>query len=274
MSSRRRRDGPYTSRLDVAQIAHTAAVADDSDPCPGSCNDIWVAAERVAFNEQARARGEPRPPRPEHQIKPGCCPPPQPEPATHGVPMIPAEPVWCRPCQEHITATIAGFPAQCGPLTPGPLNTPRDTPGGRPSAGVSPPSPSPAWDQADEIIRWAVNAEDQLRAHIGDHQFGQRPWRTLSSAVTYLTGHATALLSCPDAVAIGFDALRLAARLTQVTGSDRLIHRLPGTCMLCERRSLQRKDGDDLVKCRACGASWDWGHYQFLAKTYADAVNA
>jgi len=273
MSGRRRHDGSRLAHLDVAQIAHDAALSDDADPCPGPCNDLWVAAERAAFNE-LRATAGPAPERPRHRIKPGCCPPHHPQRPTHNIPMSPAAPDWCRPCQEHITATIAGFPAQCEPLTPGPLNTPHGAGNSRPTAGVTTPSPSPAWDQADEIIRWAVNTEDQLRAHIGDHQFGQRPWRTLESATIYLTSRATALLSCPDAVAIGFDALRLARRLEQVTGTDRLIHRLPGTCMLCGRRSLQRKDGDDLVVCRACGASWDWGHYQFLAKSYADAVHA
>ena len=128
----------------------------------------------------------------------------------------------------------------------------------------------PAWDQADEIIRWAVNTEDNLRAHINDLGRGPRPWRTLTAAVWYLTSHTTALLSCPDAVTIGFEALRMARRLTQVTGTDRLIHRLPGACMICDRKSLQREDGKELVKCKACGATWHWDYYQLLAKAYAE----
>lgn len=256
----RRRDATYTAHLDTAQIAHDAAMVDeDAEPCPGDCNLLWIAAERVAFNEHARAKAEHRPPRPHL--------------AVHDVPMIPAAPMWCRPCQDTIYDAIQAFPQQCAPLTPGPLNTPRDTAGGR-STNINPPSPSPAWDQADEIIRWAVNAEDRLRAHIGDAGFGQRPRRTLGAAVTYLTSHGTALLSCPDAHSIGFDALRLSRRLIQVTGTDRLVHRLPGTCMVCKRRSLQRKDGDDLVKCRACGATWDVEYYNFLARASADAVRA
>jgi len=137
-----------------------------------------------------------------------------------------------------------------------------------------PPSPSPAWDQADEIIRWAVNTEDQLRARIGDMGRGPRPWRTLSAAVWFLTAHATPLLSSPDAVSIGFDALRMSRRLEQVTGTDRLIHRLPGACMVCKRKGLQREDGKELVKCRACGATWHWDYYQLLARAFADEVRA
>jgi hypothetical protein len=261
VSSRRQRRDEYTTGYDTAQIAHDAAtIDDDADPCPGECNNVWINAERVAFNETNRAKAEHRPPRPEL--------------AFHDVPMIAAAPMWCRPCQDRITAAIAGFPDQCEPLTPGGLNTPHDQATSRPSTGVNPPSPSPAWDTADEVIRWAVNTEDVLRARIGESGFGQRPWRTLGAAVAYLTGHSTALLSCPDAVAIGFDAIRLGRRLTQVTGTDRLVHRLPGTCMVCDRVSLQRLDGDDLVKCRACGACWAWEQYEFLARAYADGVNA
>jgi len=229
----------------------------DTDPeaCPGDCNRAWHAAEKLSFDEAKRRR-------------------PDPGLVNHGVPMIPAAPVWCRECQQHITQTIAGFPDLCAGLTPGDLNTGRDVQVGPRVAAVVPPTNSPAWDQADEIIRWAVNTEDQLRARIGDMGRGPRPWRTLGSAVSYLTLHATPLLCSPDAVAIGFDALRMSRRLEQVTGTDRVIHRLPGACMVCDRRSLQRKDGEDLVKCKACGATWYEDYYQFLVKALADKERA
>jgi len=221
----------------------------DADPCPGlDCNRAWIAAERAGFDNPALA--------------------------AHGVPMVEAAPVWCRECQQHITTTIAGFPDLCATLTPGDLNTGRDVNTGPHTTAIVPPTNSPAWDQADEIIRWAVNTEDQLRARIGDLGRGPRPWRTLSSAVWYLTAHATPLLSSPDAVSIGFDVLRMHRRLVQVTGTDRLIHRLPGECLVCDRKSLQREDGKELVKCKACGATWYWDQYSFLAKAHADKVRA
>jgi ribosomal protein L37AE/L43A len=229
--------------------------SDDVDACPGDCNRAWVAAEHAGWFEAQQ-------PHPRLRF------------INHGVPMIPAAPVWCRECQQHITTTIGGFPDLCAGLTPGDLNTGRDVQVGPRVAAVVPPTNSPAWDQADEIIRWAVNLEDDLRARIGDLGRGPRPWRTLSSAVWYLTSHATPLLSCPDAVSIGFDALRMSRRLQLVTGSDRLVHRLPGACMVCDRKSLQRTDGDDLVKCRACGATWFEDYYLFLVRALADRVRA
>ena len=229
--------------------------SDDVDACPGSCNDAWIRAEHIAHDE-AKSR------RPRLDL------------IRHGVPMVEAAPIWCRECQQAITDAIAGFPKLCAGLTPGDLNTGRDVNTGPHTAAIVPPTNSPAWDQADEIIRWAVNTEDQLRARIGDLGRGPRPWRTLGSAVWYLTAHATPLLCGPDAVSIGFDALRMSRRLTKVTGSDKPIHKVPGECMVCDRRSLQRSDGDDLVKCKACGACWDFEYYQFLVKALADKVRA
>ena len=227
----------------------------DVDACPGDCNRAWISAEKLSFVEAKKRR-------------------PDPGLINHGVPMVPAEPVWCRECQTDITETIAGFPRLCIGLTPGDLNTGRDVQVGPRVAAVVPPTNSPAWDQADEIIRWAVNTEDMLRARIGDPGRGPRPWRTLSSAVWYLTSHSTPLLCGPDSVSIGFDVLRMSRRLTKVTGSDKPIHKVPGECMVCDRRSLQRSDGDDLVKCKACGACWDFEYYQFLVKALADEVRA
>ena len=233
--------------------------SDDVDACPGDCNRAWVAAERAAFDEMAWVKVK--------RIRPDFSV------LNHGVPMVEAAPVWCRACQADIVDAITAFPTQCKDLTPGFLNISKDAPTGPHSTAVIPPSPSPAWDQADEIIRWAVCAEDDLRARIGDMGRGLRPWRDLSSACSYLTLHATPLLSCPDAVAIGFDALRMSRRLTQVTGQDRLVHRLPGACMVCDRRgTLQREDGDDMVKCRACGACWDFAYYSFLAHAVAEVA--
>lgn len=171
------------------------------------------------------------------------------------------------------------------------------------------PSPSPGWDTADELIRWLVDLEDWLRALVGDDIVPGRVravlrvrehhlppgasgpvgpangypvvmtdptanHRTLSAALGYLAGHEVALLASPDAERIGHDILTQHRRLQHLAGLDRLVHRIPEPCPLCNRKGLRRADGDELVKCRSCRATWDWDHFQMLCRTYADDVKA
>jgi len=69
-----------------------------STPAPATATAAWVAAERIAFDEAKSRR-------------------PRVELINHGVPMIPAAPVWCRECQTAITDTIGKFPDLCAGLT-------------------------------------------------------------------------------------------------------------------------------------------------------------
>lgn len=232
------------------------------DPCPGPCNREFRAAEL------------------EHGD------------GKHDVPMHPGRPVWCvdvthvennqvvvdhHGCTQNILRDLRAIPDLATNLAPGTLNTPRDIRAddrGMGSSGmVHPPTNSPAWDTADELIRWALSLEGHLRARLGHGPTSRQKWHTLNDAIRYLLAHPTALLADPNtAEAIGKGIRGRKRSLEQNTGHDRLIHRLPGTCMVCDRKGLQRADGGELVKCRHCGAVWAWDSYERLSKAYADDV--
>lgn len=181
--------------------------------------------------------------------------------------------------------------------------------GGSAKALSHAPSPSPGWDTADELIRWLVDLEDWLRGLVGDNleparvpavlrvrthhrepgtvgptgpAIGYRgtvpdpksTHRTLSAAIAYLAGHETALLASPDAERIGHDVLTQHRRLQHMAGQDRLVHRIQEPCPLCNRKGMRRRDGEELVKCRSCRATWDWDHFQMLCRTYAEDVKS
>lgn len=187
--------------------------------------------------------------------------------------MVPGQPVWCRGCATRIEADLDRLPDLAAGLPPGQLNahTPGAARGGQKLRGThslaATPSPSPAWDTIDALLRDVGHLEDTLRLHLG-HSVPRR--HTLTDACGYLTANLSALLSSPWAAKHGKVVTRWARTLTQVTGTDRLTHHLPGECMVCDRRGrLHRADGDELVKCGACGATWAWDHYDRLVKGLA-----
>jgi ribosomal protein L37AE/L43A len=206
--------------------------------------------------------------------------------------MHPGRPVWCVDvthvernrvvvyhygCTENILRDLRAISDLAANLAPGALNTPRDIRAddrGLGSSGmVHPPTNSPAWDTADELIRWALALEGAVRTRLGHETTSHRQWHTLNDAIGYLLTYPTALLADPrTAEAIGNGIRRRKRALEQNTGRDRLIHRLPGTCMVCDRKGLQRPDGGELVKCRHCGATWAWESYERLSKAYAQDV--
>lgn len=258
--------------------------ADDTQPCPGPCNHTFRAAEQAAIDETAAAHAEGR--LTDRSI------------TDHDTPYRPGRPVWCRDedafnhlgqalpklahhgCHETILDRLAAVPDLATALTPGQLNTPRNadidkasSKSGGARALSHAPSPSPGWDTADELIRWLVSLEDWLRATLAEPE-NDNTHRTLSGAVAYLTAHGTALLASADAERVGHDVLAQHRRLERLVGLDRLVHRIAEPCPLCNRKGLRRRDGDELVKCRACKAVWAWDQLEFLARTYAEGVKA
>ena len=252
-------------------------------PCPGPCNQDFRHAE--------------------HDTTDG----------NHDVPFIPGQPIWCPACRDDLTTKLGELPDLAAHMPPGRLNTPRnvDTHESKALKKSTQPTPSPAWDALDDLIRWAVHLEDDTRARVGHTPAGQpattyrgrlrsyapdwEGWhpplvtpgliptgvtvqqpRTLTGAVRYLTGNITAVLSHHDTGETSGRAIRHHHRaLTRYTGTDRPTAHIPGQCPACERRgTLRRQDGDDLIKCRVCGATWDWDYYQHLTKILVNQKRA
>lgn len=277
---------PEPAQVAVPANNIPADVAPGETPCPGSCNREFRAAEQAAQDETTRAAAA-------ADVDPDSADAiPDPRIVGHDTPMHPGRPVWCvdithvqnnhviidhRGCTQNILKDLRAIPDLAANLTPGTLNTPRDVRAddrGLGSSGmVHPPTNSPAWDTADELIRWALALEGHIRARLGHGPTSRKQWHTLNDAVRYLLEHPTALLADPrTAEAIGKSIRGRKRSLEQNTGHDRLIHRLPGTCMVCDRKGLQRADGGELVKCRHCRAVWAWESYERLSKAYADDV--
>jgi hypothetical protein len=213
-------------------------------------------------------------------------------------------------CADRIEADLRSLPELAALLTPGPLNTPRDVAELGAGLGIDPPTNSPAWDDIEGVIRWACLLEDRVRTKY-EHPpaaitrpltmpvYEWRWWtapaprpggwrrvqvrrefigkaempRLLGDAVAYLAAELPRILRDADlAVTVGQQIMTRRRSLEQDTGTGRLIHRLPGICMVCKRKGLRRTDGSELVKCPSCGACWDWEHYRLLARGYGHMV--
>lgn len=228
-------------------MSPTTALDDSTDICPGPCNRAWEAAERRHHNT-----GQ-----------------------THDLQPVPGRPLWCHDCTNTITENLRAIPDLAAHLGSGPLATP-PTEIGRLSKADVHVSPSPSYDLFDEVNRWAIDLEDHLRARLG-HPLPDTS-RYLGRSIAYLLGHLSPLLSLdPDGIEAGMSAKSWQRRLTNATGTQRLIHRIPGECprAKCGKRGMMRRhDGDDLVKCTACGACWDVDHWRFLARAATQGATA
>lgn len=193
--------------------------------CPGPCNRAWHAAEH-----RQHTTGQP------HDLLP-----------------IPGQPLWCPECRDTIEHDLAGLPSLIQSLGSGPLTQPDPATGRLHLVNVH-ASPSPAFDLADEVTRWAKAWADTTR-----HWLGDPPG---PSTFGYLAGRLSPILARdPDGYAFGHETLTWHRRLSHVTGSihARITVRVPGECPHCHRRgTLIRRDGTELVRCTACPAVRDF----------------
>jgi len=146
----------------------------------------------------------------------------------------------------------------------------------RHATNPNPPSPSPAWDTAEETLQWTLRTA--LACADANHHYGPFQYRVDgvpdARNITALTNYIRAWLDwyatvMPEDIYDETTALR--RRLTHATGRDRLTHRLKERCPSCNQLTLTRDDGDDRVECRNqdCGRIWREGEYEHLAHVAA-----
>jgi hypothetical protein len=207
-------------------------VNDDLDICPGRCNRAWEAAER-----REHETGEP------HQLHP-----------------VPGQPIWCHDCRDQIQEALEELPREVAAVpSSGRLNTPA-TELGRLSRADVHASPSPAFDFHDEYRAWVRTNVRATAQRLGHNSTGQ--------GIGYLISNLSNILSQdPEGIDFGMAAFTWRRRVTNAAGGPPLVHRIPGTCPHCDRRGLlRRSDGDDIVKCHACGSCWDIDHWRHLVR--------
>jgi len=136
-------------------------------------------------------------------------------------------------------------------------------------------SPSPAWDTADEVIRWAQawafivsgrREYDPIRYDIAG-----LPVADLTSAVAHISNRLTQALTEDYHAALFEETTNLHRRLVMATGTDELTHRIKEPCPSCNQRTLIRDDGADKVECRnrRCKRRWAEHEYANLAHVAA-----
>jgi hypothetical protein len=159
-----------------------------------------------------------------------------------------------------------------GKLTPGR----EDNPTGRRTPNPDPPTPSPGWNLADEILQWlfktAESHADASRS-LGPFRYHRNgipaPYNAAQLAqhiLDNLNWYATVI---PND--IHDEATSLRRRAEQATGHDEYLQRIRKPCPSCDRRTLVREDGTERVICRnrECGLTWHEGDYDWLAHVVA-----
>ncbi|MEV0382377.1 hypothetical protein [Nonomuraea sp. NPDC050643] len=130
----------------------------------------------------------------------------------------------------------------------------------RVSGSVEPPSPSPAHDQLDELVRWL---RDWERAYRDTQGWPPAPYRgesapALTSCVAWLAAHLDGLLAHPDlSVAFGSGVLSWHAEISAAAKTKRRRIAMQMRCPQCHLATLSKLDGEDRIEChnRDCGAN-------------------
>lgn len=181
----------------------------------------------------------------------------------------------CTRCTERTRNALNAIPelaALAAARTDGrlsPLNS--DTDATRRGTQAHAPSPSPAWDAAEEVVQWAhltaLACADENR-HVGPFRYRLDgvPAKNLTALIGYIVNNL-AWYATDIPTDIYDEATGYQRTLERLTGQDRLVHRIKVPCPSCNRRTLIREDGSDRVNCRNrdCGRIWREGEFDWMA---------
>lgn len=184
---------------------------------------------------------------------------------------------YCQKCADKLRAALTEIPGltfYLEALPQGRLVTKKaDGDHTRHATRVDQISPSPAFDELDEVwswaYGWAVSLADDLH-HVGPMRYRLDGIPDTSLAYThvkYLLGNFTAVLSADWHEPFYEETLALRWRLERITGQDKLNHKIKAPCPSCDRRTLGREDGAAKVVCRNpdCSRVWTEDEYARLA---------
>lgn len=176
-------------------------------------------------------------------------------------------PVWCGDCRDQLATLVWRMPGMRDDLLAA-----ADGGATRPSTGrggnrIDPSSPSPEFDQADEIDtvlrEWATAWCGHVGAALPTDSHGRDLRTTRWAARTLLDTRIGDVWSWHDAEGLG-RAVRLLAsgarRLLGGTGEIELIP-LNAPCPGCEYHSLVQEDGGGRITCKRCPRSMDGDEY-------------
>jgi hypothetical protein len=216
------------------------------EPCPGSCNSKArkdAATYKAALVEwddamAARAEGDPGPPRPvPPDIRPWA-----------------GEPVWCLKCGATIRRELAELDDLAAIVAHASDGHREVMTEGRVSGSRTPPSPSPAVEDLDELASVLRGWESALR---GSDPAARRGYLAseITTSVAWLSAHFEPLIGSPDYGGdFGAEIRQWHKRLRDLGKAGTVRHRLPMPCPRCRRYSLTAEDGAQYVECATdCG---------------------
>ncbi|MFI1580043.1 hypothetical protein [Embleya sp. NPDC020630] len=177
-------------------------------------------------------------------------------------PTRPGEPIWCNDCRNDLADTLWRLPALHDRLLAAADGQATRTTLTRGGTRIDPASPSPEFDQADEmdttLAEWAAAWLD----HLGSTEVRGRTTGWAARVLGDTRGGRDAW-AWHEAADLGRAVRILAGRARRLLGGSGDVEHIPlGTpCGSCGGR-LRREDGTDRVTCRGCPRTMTWTEYQ------------